>query len=138
MKVSTLFKVPSSAEDGSFFMWWVRFLSPFHDLTAKEMEVTAQLFQYRYELSKNVSDSLLLDKLVIDSDSRKAIEQRLGISHGYLNVILTKLRKCNIITGDRLNPKFVPNVKPDDSSKLFSVMVVFDFNANAKKERPRL
>lgn len=135
IKPSCLIKVPSSADDGTFFQWWMRFLTPFHALTGREMDVAAALFQRRYELSKSVSDPILLDKLVVNSDSQAVVEKQLGLTHNYMKVILTKLRKCNVILEDRLNPKFIPNVTPDNSTEMFSVLLVFDFKADAKKKK---
>ena len=134
-KPSYLIRVPSSVDDGTFFHWWIRFLTPFHALTEREMDVTAALFHRRYELSKTVNDPVLLDKLVLSQDSRNVVEKRLNVKRGYMNVILTKLRKCRVIIDDRLNPKFIPNVTPENSTEMFSVLLVFDFKADAKKKQ---
>lgn len=135
MKPSALIRVPSSLDGGTFFHWWVRFLNPFHDLTAREMDVTAAILQYRYELSKTVSDPVLLDKLAIDTDARNAIKAKLGLSVGYIKVILSKLRKCGFIKDNKLEPRFVPDVKVDDNSPTFSVLIVFDFSEDERKQK---
>ena len=135
MKPSCLIKVPSSLDGGTFFHWWIRFLNPFHDLTSREMDVTAAFFQYRYELSKTVHDSVLLDKLAIDSDARHVVKTRLKLSINYINVILSKLRKCGIVIQDRLNPRFIPDVKHDGNKASFSVLIVFDFKQDENKEK---
>lgn len=135
IKPSCLIKVPSSADDGTFFKWWMRFLTPFHALTGREMDVAAALFQRRYELSKSVSDPILLDKLVVNTDSQAVVEKQLGLTHNYMKVILTKLRKCNVILDDRLNPKFIPNVTPENSEDMFSVLLIFDFKSDAKRKQ---
>ena len=137
LKPSCLIPVPSSAEDGSFFKWWMKFLTPFHSLTGREMDVAAALFQRRYELSKSVSDPILLDKLVITPNSQAVIEKQLKLTHNYMKVILTKLRKCSIILDDRLNPRFIPNVTPQMNNGIFTVLLVFDFRNNAKKEQKK-
>lgn len=134
IRPTCLIKVPSSVEKGTFFNWWIRFLSPFHNLTDREAEVAAALFHQRYELSKNVSDPVLLDRLVLNSESIKAVENRLNLSHGYMKVILTKLRKCKILLDNRLNPKFIPDITPGNTNTPFTVLLVFDFNQDAKKQ----
>lgn len=135
-KPSYLIRVPSSVDDGTFFHWWIRFLTPFHALTEREMDVTAALFHRRYELSKTVNDPVLLDKLVLSQDSRNVVEKRLNVKRGYMNVILTKLRKSNIIIDNRLNPKFIPDVNPDTTGSLFSVLLLFDFrDGKGNKEK---
>lgn len=134
MKPSCLIRVPSSLDGGTFFHWWIRFLNPFHNLTSREMDVAAAFFQYRYELSKEVSDSSLLDKLAVDTDARQTVKNRLGLSSGYINVILCKLRKCDIIKDNRFNPRFVPDVKISDDKKSFSVLILFDFKDDERKK----
>jgi hypothetical protein len=134
---SCIIKVPSSVDGGTFFHWWIRFLSPFHDLTGREMDVAAALFHQRYELSKRVADPVLLDSLVLNAESRKLVETRLGISRSYMNVIFTKLRKCNILLENRLNPRFIPDIKPDGSGKIFAVLLVFDFKEDAKRKQEK-
>jgi len=129
-----LIRVPSSLDGGTFFHWRIRFLNPFHNLTSREMDVAAAFFQYRYELSKEVTDSSLLDKLAIDTEARQVVKDRLGLSSGYINVILCKLRKCNIIKDNRFNPRFVPDVKIDDERKNFSVLILFDFKDDERKK----
>lgn len=132
---SCLIKVPSSLDDGTFFRWWVRFLSPFHSLTPREMEVTAALFHHRYELSKSVSDPLILDKLALDDESREIVSTRMGISRNYMKLILVKLRKNDIIKDGRLDPRFVPDISVDENKTNFSILIVFDFNAKREKEK---
>jgi len=135
IKPSCVIKVPSSVDGGTFFHWWIRFLSPFHDLTNREMDVAAALFHQRYELSKRVADPVLLDSLVLNAESRKLVETKLGLSRSYMNVIFTKLRKCNILLENRLNPRFIPDIKPGDKDNLFTVLLVFDFKEDARKQK---
>lgn len=132
-----LIRVPSSLDDGSFFHWWIRFLSPFHSLTAREMQVTAALFHHRYELSKSVHDPLLLDKLALDNEARSIVSSRMGITSSYMKLILVKLRKNDIIKDGCLNPRFIPDISVDGDNKHFSALIVFDFNAkrNEKKDK---
>lgn len=99
------------------------------------MEVTAEVFKYRYDLSKTVHDPVILDSVSVDSNARRVLENKLGLSRGYMNVIFNKLRSCKIIVDGRLNPKFVPNVKVDESTNTFSVLLLFDFNGDKKTEK---
>jgi len=132
MRPSCLIKVPSSLKDGSFFRWWIRFLTPYHSLTKREMDVAAALFHLRYELSASVSDPILLNKLVLNKDSRALIERKLGLSHGHMKLLLTKLRRSGIVIDDRLNPSFIPDVTRN-SNGVFTTLLVFDLRDNAKR-----
>lgn len=137
MRPKHLIKVSSSVDEGTFFHWWVRFLSPFHTLTDREADVAAALFYQRYELSKSVSDPVLLDRLVLNRESIKTVETRLELSHGYMKVILTKLRKCEILLDNRLNPRFIPNIDPEHPEVPLTVLLVFDFNEDAKRKQEK-
>ena len=46
--------------NSNFFMHWFQFLTPFHHLTDREMEVAASLVKHRYELSKAVTKWFLI------------------------------------------------------------------------------
>ena len=135
IKPSCLIKVPSSIDGGTFFHWWLRFLSPFHNLTSREMDVAAVLFQRRYELSKTVSDPVVLDSLSANADARHVAEVKLGLSEGYVNVIFNKLRKNKVIVDKRLNPKFIPDLCATDKGLSFSALLVFDFSEDGKKAK---
>ena len=52
--------IPASLE-GSFFRYWFEFLRPFHNLTARELDVITAFTKQRYELSKVIKDSDILD-----------------------------------------------------------------------------
>lgn len=134
MKPSCLIRVPSSLDGGTFFHWWIRFLNPFHDLTSREMDVAAAFFQYRYELSKEVSDPSLLDKLAIDTDARQVVKDRMKLSSGYINLIMCRLRKCGIIKDNKFNPRFVPDITTKDGKQYFSVLILFDFKEDERKK----
>ena len=55
-------RIPCKASS-NFFRHWFQFLTPFHHLTDREMEVAACLVKHRYELSKVILDNDLLDKV---------------------------------------------------------------------------
>lgn len=113
--------IPTSLND--FFKHWIEFLSPFHKLTGKEMEVLVALIRRRYELSKAITDDNLLDKILMSSETKKSIKEECKISSQYLQVLISKLRKHNILVDDKINRRFIPNIpdKPED----FRLMLLF-------------
>lgn len=110
--------------DGSFFRHWFQFLAPFHHLTDREMEVAACILKHRYELSKVILDSNLLDKVVMSEDTKAKIRKECEISLAHFQVIVSKLKKNKVIIDNRINPKYIPNISNDN---YFRLMFLFDF-----------
>lgn len=111
--------------DGNFFRYWLEFLSPFHNLTEREMEVAASFIKQRYLLSKVISDNDILEKVLMSEDTKSKIREECDISVAHFQVIMGKLRKNRIILENRINPKYIPNFSSDSNFKL---MLLFDFS----------
>ena len=84
-KPNNIARVPCSL-DKSFFRYWLMFLEPFHKLTKREIDVAASFVKQRYELSKVIKDSEILD------------------------------RKNKVIVDGKINPKFIPNINADNDA----------------------
>lgn len=111
--------------DYSFFKMWFMFLQPFHHLTEREMEVATSFVKQRYELSKVVSDNDILDRLVMNEDTKRKVREECNITLPHFQVIMGKLRKNNIIVDGKLNPRYIPRVIEENGS--FKLMLLFDF-----------
>ena len=122
--VDSVVRIPCKL-DYSFFKMWFMFLQPFHHLTEREMEVATSFVKQRYELSKVVSDNTILDKLVMNEDTKKKVREECNITLPHFQVIMGKLRKNNIITDGKLNPRYIPRVVEENGS--FKLMLLFDF-----------
>ena len=109
---------------GSFFRIWLEFLRPFHKLTERETDVMAAFLKERFELSKVVSDQEVLNRLTMSEDTKKKIRETCNISQTHFQVIMTKLKKNNIISNNRINPKFIPRI--DKNAKGFQLLLAFD------------
>jgi hypothetical protein len=116
-------RIPCKASD-NFFRHWFQFLTPFHHLTDREMEVAACLVKHRYELSKVILDNDLLDKVVMNEDTKAKVREECEISLAHFQVIMGKLKKNKVIINNRINPKYVPNVNNDNH---FRLMFLFEF-----------
>lgn len=116
--------IPSSL-DGSFFKFWFEFLKPFHNLTAREIDVIASLTKQRFILSKVVKDDNILDKVVFSDDIKAKVREECNMSLAHFQVILGRLRERKIITDDKINPRFIPNIKEEDGN--FRLLLLFDF-----------
>jgi len=116
----------SCSLDNSFFKYWFEFLKPFHNLTGREMDVIVSLTKHRHQLSKVVKDDVILDKVVMSEDVRKQVREECNLSLPHFQVIMGKLRDNKVIVNNKINPRFIPNIKEEDGN--FKLMLLFDFN----------
>lgn len=122
-KPNNIIRIPTSAE--KFFKYWILFTRPFHNLTEKEMDVTACILKYRYNLSKVIMDEDILDMMLFGEDTRNKIRAECNVSSAFFQVILGKLRKVGIIKEGKINPRFIPNFKEAEDFKL---LIYFDID----------
>jgi hypothetical protein len=115
-KPNNVFNVPvSSTLD--FFKWWCIFLRPFVPLTERETDVVASFLKQRWELSKIISDPVILDTIVMSSDTINKVVQECKITKQHFYVVMSSLKKKSVIDG-KINPKLIPNLKEDGIFKL--------------------
>ena len=111
--------------DDEFFRAWLEIMRPLHSLASKEMDFAAALLKKRYELAKTMTDERLIDRVLFDADTKKAIAEPLGISYSYMNYIFKKMKQCGIIEGKTINPQFLPAY---ESGKPVRWMFIFQNN----------
>ena len=122
-KPNNIARVPCSL-DKSFFRYWFMFLEPFHKLTKREIDVAASFVKQRYELSKVIKDSEILDRVTMSEDTKKKVSEECNITLPHFQVIMGKLRKNKVILDNRINPRFIPYLTDDKGS--FSLLIKFD------------
>ena len=126
-KVNGLINVPTSINNG-FFRYWIEFLSPFHSLTPREMDIAASFMKQRYLLSKAIKDGAILDRVTMSEDTKRKVIEECKITPSHFQVIMGKLRKSKIIENGKLNPKFLPkNIEEGDKS--CKLLLYFDLDA---------
>lgn len=125
-RADNVIRIPTSLK-GKFFRYWFEFLEPFHHLTKREIEVIACFARHRYELSKAIKDSNVLDidKIIMSEDTKKKVREECNISPAHFQVIMGKLRKNKVIIDGKINPRFIPNI-PDDG-ETFQLLLLFEF-----------
>lgn len=125
-KVNNIIRIPTSL-NGKFFRFWLQFLSPFHNLTERELDIATAFLKRRFELSKVIKDDELLDKICMNEDSKQLIRKECNISTAHFQIIIGKLRKAKLIIDNKLNPKFIPkNLSEEDSA--FQLLLYFDLS----------
>lgn len=127
-RINNVISIPTSLQ-GNFFRLWLEFLGPFHGLTNREIDIATAFLKKRFELSQVITDEEVLDKVLMNEDSRREIKKNCKMSAAQFQVIIGKLRKSKILLGNKVNPKFIPKgITPD--SKNFNLMLYFDLNDN--------
>ena len=100
------------------------FLKPFHKLTKREIDVAASFVKQRYELSKVIKDSEILDGVTMSEGTKKKVREECNITLPHFQVILGKLRKNKVIVDGKINPKFIPNINADNDT--FQLLLLFE------------
>ena len=113
-------------KDSEFFRAWLEIMHPLHNLASKEMDFAAAFLKKRYELAKTMSDDRLINKVLFDADTKKAVAESLGISYSYMQYIFKKMRECKMIERKSINPQFLPAY---ESGKPVRWMFIFQNNA---------
>lgn len=124
-QVDSIVRIPCKV-DGKFFRYWFKFLTPFHNLTEREMDVITSFVKQRYELSKVIKDNEILDKVTMSEDTKKKVREECDISLPHFQVIMGKLRKNKVIIDGKINPRYIPSVDEENGS--FKMMLLFDFS----------
>lgn len=107
-----------------FFKWWCLILKPFIKLTNRERDVTANFLKQRYELSKTVSDPMILDTMIMSEPIKNKVIAECGITKAHFYVVMSNLRKGKIIVNDTINPRLIPNIRKDDNG-CFQLLILF-------------
>lgn len=120
---NNIIRIPTSLSV-NFFKLWLMFLEPFHKLTKREIDVAASFVKQRYELSKVIRDSEILDRVTMSEDTKKKVREECNITLPHFQVILGKLRKNKVIVDGKINPKFIPNINADNDA--FQLLLLFE------------
>ena len=123
--VDNVLSSPTSLK-GKFFKHWFKFLLPYHNLTDREMDIAAAFLLKRYELSKVISDTNILESVLMSDDTKRGIREACDVKHQHFQVIMSKLRKAKIIIDNKINPRFIPNVKEENGN--FKLLLLFTFD----------
>lgn len=78
--------------------------APFNNLRKRQREVFAEILYHNHLLRDEKED--LRNRLLFDSETRKEISRKLGISKANLYNIYKELRQKNLLTKNGINTKF--------------------------------
>lgn len=122
-RINNVIRIPTSLQ-GKFFRFWIEFLQPFHHLTGRECDVLTEILKERYTLSKKINDIDILNKVLMSDETKKKIREACDMSLPHFQVIMGKLKKVGIISDNKVNPRFIPNVREGENS--FQLLLLFD------------
>ena len=120
--VDSIVRIPCKVND-TFFKYWFMFLKPFHHLTDREMDVITSFVKQRYELSKVITDSDVLDRVVMSEDTKRKVREECDITLPHFQIVMSKLRKNKVIIDNKINPRYIPNIKEENGT--FKMMLLF-------------
>lgn len=107
-----------------FFRKWCNVMRLLIPMTDKELNVVAAFLKQRWELSKIIYDPSVLDAQLMSDSVRDKIMEECDITRSYFHVLKSGLKAKNIIIGNRLNPKLIPNVQKSDHG-VFQFLMLF-------------
>lgn len=122
-EINNVIRIPTSL-NSKFFRYWFEFLQPFHKLTEREIDVITSLVKQRYELSKVIKDDEILDRVTMSEDTKRKVREECNMTLPHFQVIMGKLRKSKVIIGNKINPRFIPNIREDSGT--FQLLLLFE------------
>ena len=122
IELDNIVRIPSTTD--TIFRRWLEFLSPFHHLTGREMDVATALLKERYTLSKVISDNDLLERILMSEDTHKKIKQEYNLANQHFQVIKSKLKSKKFLVDNKINPRLIPNIKEEKDT--FKLLLLFD------------
>ena len=103
------------SEEDNFFKWWCIIMTPIIKLTPREIDLMACLLKQRFELSKKIPDSTLIDSLLMNHDTRQKILDECKISLEHFYVLMSNLRNKGIITESGIRSELIPQISKDNN-----------------------
>lgn len=130
MKNTSLKNIKTSRRQ--VYLYWLKFLKPYHHLADREMEALATLLFYRQELSNQIDNEDLVEKLLFSQEMRKKVRDDLGgMKNGVFNNLLTTLRNKKVLTRDnKIIKPLIPMMEKD--AKAFNLIFNFEFEDEVK------
>ena len=66
----------------------------------------------------------------MNEDTKKRVREECNVTLPHFQVIMSKLKKSKVIINNKINPRFIPNFKPREST----FQVLFYFKLEEPKE----
>lgn len=130
LNINNVIKVPVK-NYGGFYRAWLEYLTPLHKMSNKAKDLAACYLEERERLSQSISDSLLVDEILMGSDMKTKIKNDCNLSSSFYNLLMRDLKKSGFLNGKFINPIFIPKkVRFEDGN--VSVLLFFDLKDETK------
>lgn len=114
----------------NFYKNWLLLINTFFGMTYREIDVAALLLETYVEIRRNVANEDIANSILFSTQYRKQIKEKLALKGDYFDVLLNKLRKHNVIIGNKINEKVLPKFNGNN----FVLLIAFN---NGKKKEDR-
>jgi hypothetical protein len=61
----------------------------------------------------------------MSEDTKRKVREECEITLPHFQIVMSKLRKSKVIIDNKINPRYIPNIKEENGS--FKMMLLFDF-----------
>lgn len=112
------------------FFKWLEITYFFHKLTRVEMELMAELLYHRYNIAKDISSEVYINKVLFSHESKRMMREELGWKPQVFLNTLSSLRRKNAVVGDTIKKQFIPQI-PKDPKEGYKIEFEFKFKDNA-------
>ena len=112
----------------NFYKNWLLLINTFFGMTYREIDLAALLLETYVEIRRNVANEDIANSILFSTQYRKQIKEKLALRGDYFDVLLNKLRKHNVIIGNKINEKIMPKFNGN------SFVLIIAFNNGKKKE----
>ena len=121
MEIDSVIRIPV-ADDKDFYVKWLSFLRPIHNMTNTDMSIVASFIKKRSDILSKKND-VDIDEEMKKRSVVKEIMDECGMEYHNFSVYMNRLRKGGIIVDGVINKKLIPNVK---KGKKFIAVMYFD------------
>lgn len=107
-----------------FFKVWLTFLSPYHHMTGRQIDVASMFLYFWHKLSLGNPE---VDPEVLNECVRKKVREECNITPPHFLVTMSALRKKGFIKDKGINPRYIPSLRldPDKAENDYVMMLYF-------------
>lgn len=124
VNIDNVIRIPTKV-GVDFFTRWLVFLSPLHKLTNKEIMVAALFLTERFNLAKVIKDEAILNRMVMDKDTKRKVQEAAGLKNTHFTILMTSLRKKGFFKDNIIDYRYIPTM---EQSNKCTLMLFFDIN----------
>jgi hypothetical protein len=87
--------------------------------------------EHRLELLDRYSDPEVVDTLLMDQKIKTQVIKECNITLQHFYVVMSALRKKNVLSDKGINPRLIPNIRKDENG-VFQLLILFEEKVRQK------